>query len=84
MKSTQLANILIKIAGLYICLLAIPNTISGIMVVFSSVFGQVKWDEAIIRLLSYSIGTGVQAAVGIFVIVKSRKIAEFFFKNEDE
>jgi ABC-type nickel/cobalt efflux system permease component RcnA len=84
MKSKQLANILIKIAGLYICLLAIPNTISGIIVVLSFAFGSAKWDEAVIRLLSYSIGTGVQAAVGIFIIVKSRNIAEFFFKNEDE
>jgi len=36
------------------------------------------------RMVSYSIGYAVQAAVGIFIIAKSRKVAEFFFKNEDE
>ncbi len=32
----------------------------------------------------YAVGAGVQAAVGVFIIIKSRKIAEFWFKNDDE
>jgi uncharacterized transporter YbjL len=38
----------------------------------------------VMRMVSYSIGYAVKAAVGILIIVKSQKIAEFWFKNEDE
>ena len=85
MKSKQLANVLIKIIGLYICLCAIPNLIAGILVGLSSL-GWSKTDTTgiVMRMVSYSIGYAVQAVVGIFIIAKSRKVAEFFFKNEDE
>jgi len=83
MKSKQLANVLIKVAGLYICLLAIPNVVSGILVVFSPSLG-LKWSEGMFRLGSYAIGCAVQMVVGIFLIIKSRTLAAFWFKNEDE
>ena len=41
-------------------------------------------DERMFGVISYSIGNVVQAAIGIFLIVKSRNLAEFWFKNEDE
>ena len=34
MKSKQLANVLIKIIGLYVCVCAIPGVISGIVALF--------------------------------------------------
>jgi hypothetical protein len=83
MKSKQLANVLIKIIGLYVCLCAIPHFVSDILIAFASPIGA-KWSEEIIRIISYAIGDAVQAAVGIFLIVKSRKLAEYWFKNEDE
>ena len=82
MKSKQLANVLIKIIGLYICLIAIPSFVSGILL-FLSQFG-VKWDEKLLGTLSFAIGSTVQAVVGVILIVNSRKIAGFWFKNEDE
>jgi cytochrome c biogenesis protein CcdA len=85
MKSKQLANVLIKILGLYICLGAIPGCVSGILVGLSSL-GLLKTDPTgmVMRMVSYSIGYAVEAVVGILIIVKSQKIAEFWFKNEDE
>jgi len=83
MKSKQLANVLIKILGLYICLCAIPGFVSGILLIFSSTLG-VTWNEKFFSMGSYAIGDVVQAIVGIIIITKSRKIAEFWFKNEDE
>jgi hypothetical protein len=85
MKSKQLANVLIKIIGLYVCLTAIPSILSGILVGLSSL-GWTKTDTTgmVMRMVSYSIGYAVQSAIGIFLIIKSRKIAEFWFKNEDE
>jgi hypothetical protein len=34
--------------------------------------------------VSYSIGDVVEVLVGIFLIVKSRKLAEYWFKDEAE
>jgi hypothetical protein len=83
MKSKQLANVLIKTIGLYICLCAIPGFVSGVLLVFSSSLG-VSWSEKLFSMASYAIGEVVQAAVGILIITKSRKIAEIWFKNDDE
>jgi hypothetical protein len=83
MKSKQLANVLIKIIGLYVCLCAIPNFVSGILIAFVPSVGA-KWSEEMIRIVSYAMGDAVQAAVGILLIVKSRKLAQYWFKNEDE
>jgi hypothetical protein len=85
MKSKQLANVLIKIIGLYVCLTAIPSFLSGILIGLSS-FGWSKPDTTgmVMRMVSISIADAIQAAVGIFLIIKSRKLAEFWFKNEDE
>jgi len=87
MKSKQLANVLIKIIGLYICVFAIPTFITAIVVGLSnySILGQSNNGTAIlVRTLSTLISAAIQAALGIFLIVLSRKIAGFLFKNEDE
>jgi hypothetical protein len=83
MKSKQLANVLIKILGLYICLLAIPEVFSGIAAAFLRAAGASKVDEGM-WIFSNAIGAAVQAAIGIFIITKSQKIAAFWFKAEDE
>jgi hypothetical protein len=43
-----------------------------------------QWSDKLFSVFSYSIGDVVQAAVGVFIIIKSRKIAEYWFKNDDE
>jgi hypothetical protein len=83
MKSKQLANVLIKMIGLYVCLCSIPGFVSGILLIFSSAMG-VGWSEKLFSMASYAIGDVMQAVVGVFLIVKSRKIAEFWFKGDDE
>jgi hypothetical protein len=85
MKSKQLANVLIKIIGLYVCLCTIPGLVSGISIAFVYVYPLgAKLNEGIFRLVSYSIGDVVEVLVGIFLIVKSRKLAEYWFKDEAE
>ncbi len=83
MKSKQLANVLIKIIGLYVCLCTIPGFVSGILLLFSSAFG-IGWSEKTFSMGTYAIGDIVQAVVGIFLIVKSQKLAEFWFRGNDE
>jgi uncharacterized membrane protein (UPF0136 family) len=83
MKTKQLANILIKILGIYFSLEGIPSFISGVLMgllgLFSSVAAKYSTYE-----WTYGIGGVIKLVVGIIFIVKSRKIAEFFFKDEDE
>ena len=83
MKSKQLANVLIKVLGLSICVRAIPGFISGVLSAFIS-FGMSRGEATFMRILASSVGAGVEAAIGIFLIVKSRKIAEFLFKGEED
>jgi hypothetical protein len=84
MKSKQLANVLIKIIGLYVCLCAIPGLVSGILIGVSYAWLIEGAKNRYIGTLGYSIGAAVQVAIGIFLITKSRKLAQYWFKNEDE
>jgi hypothetical protein len=84
MKSKQLANVLIKIIGLYVCVCAIPGVISGIVALFIPDVGVPRFNEAFLRLISWGIGDAVQALCGIFLIAKSQKLAAFWFKSEDD
>jgi hypothetical protein len=82
MKSRQLANVLIKIAGFYICIWAIPSCVSGIcMAIETKGFAA---SDIILRTFSYAIGYGIQAVVGIIIIAMSRKISGWMFKGDDE
>jgi hypothetical protein len=84
MKSKQLANVLIKIVGLYVCLCAIPGLVSGIAPVFALALGSPKWDDYMFTVLADAIGAVIQLVVGIFLVGKSQKFAEFWFKGDDE
>lgn len=87
MKSKQLANVLIKIIGLYICVFAIPGFVAGIVVWLTSysLWAQSNRGGTIIAdMLSALVRAAVQAGVGIFLIVLSRQIAGCLFKNEEE
>ena len=84
MKSKQLANVLIKVLGLSVCLHAIPICVSGILVGITQFQVSPKWDIAIIRIISSAIGAAVQAVIGIVIIAMSQKIAGMMFKTDDE
>ena len=81
MKSKQLANVLIKMLGLSVCLYAIPTCVGGLIAGLSS---PLRGDVMFIRIISSAIGAGVQAVVGIIVIAMSQKIAGLMFKTDDE
>jgi len=84
MKSKQLANVLIKIVGLYVCLCAIPGIFVGILFIVLKASGGLKTDQTFDYEMSSSLSTVIQFVVGIFLIGKSRKLSEFWFKNEEE
>lgn len=80
MKTKQLANILIKILGLSVLVHGIPSIITGLFSAFqirgASSQGGYYW--------LYPLSSVVLVAIGIYLIVKSRDVAAFLFKDEDE
>ena len=83
MKSRQLANVLFKVLGFSVCLYAIPNCVSGIIVAVMQPRTSGGGIEAT-RIISYAIGAGVQLAIGVTIIAMSQKISAWLFKSDDE
>lgn len=83
MKSKQLANVLIKMLGLSICVYAIPGFVSGLYMAFQSPAVTTK-TETVLLAFGSAIGVGVQAIVGIVIISASRKISGWMFKSEED
>ena len=76
MKSKQLANVLSKILGLSLCAQSVMHLVTGMFNILASVKMPFVW----INFVS----AAILAAIGIFLIFKSRDVAGFLFKNEDE
>jgi hypothetical protein len=84
MKSRQLANILIKIVGLYICLCGIPSLVSMLAGTLLWAMRAPHWEDSMVYEVPNGIAAAVQFVVGLFLIIKSRSLAEFWFKEADE
>ena len=83
-NSQQLANVLIKILGLWACLQGIPSFVAGFLRGLVSHFSEPTRGASVSNYSwTYSVGSAVYLAVGIFLICRSRYIAEKLFKNED-
>jgi len=76
MKSKQLANVLIKLLGLSLCAQSVMHFLIGIWNIFTNTRTPI---------LSFNFLSGaVLAAIGVFLIIKSRDVAGFLFKNEED
>jgi hypothetical protein len=82
-KSKQLANVLIKIVGLYVCLCAIPGLVAGIITAVLWASEHPRGNDAVAYTLSEGIGAVIQFVVGIILVVKSGKLSEFWFRNDE-
>lgn len=83
MKSNTLANVLIKILGLYLCVNAFPNFVAGILAGVISL--EIDATSKIIsRTWSLAGGSAMQALIGLVFIIKSWSIAQWLFRNENE
>jgi hypothetical protein len=79
MKTKQLANVLIKILGLSVLVHAFPTIVSGFLPVIhvsSLSQGGYFW--------LYPLSSVIVVVIGLYLIVKSRDVAAFLFKDEDE
>lgn len=82
MKSKQLANVLIKMLGLSVCLYAIPSCVSGILFAVIRPQPSSEGMEAM-RIITYAIGAGFQSVIGIAIIAMSQTIAGWMFKSDE-
>ncbi len=85
MKRKNLADVLLKILGLYFCLYSIPSIIIGTaFVLISGTASKVIAMLTFSKVVDIAITGGVQAVIGIYLILRSQKIAGRWFKNEEE
>jgi hypothetical protein len=79
MNTKQLANVLVKVLGLSVAVHSIPAVITGL---FSAV--QIRGVTGPGAYWLYPVSSLVLMAIGIYLIVRSKDVVEFLFKNEDE
>lgn len=86
MTSKQLANVLIKVLGLSVCLQGIPGFVSGFLRGLASSLHAsepARGASGSSYFWTYAVGSAVYLAVGIFLILRSGYVAEKLFGNED-
>jgi len=80
MKTKQLANILIKILGLSVIVHGIPSILTGLLTVLQSgglgTRGSYFW--------LYPLSSVVLLATGVYLVLKSRYVTAYLFKDEAE
>ena len=86
MKPKQLANVLLKVLGISLIAYAIPNALNLAMYCLQYLVqrmhdGNQGYHENI--TLFYLITPACQIVVGIFLIAKSRLLAERFFRDDE-
>ena len=81
MKTKQLANILIKILGLSVIVHGIPSIITGFLPMLQAI-GRSSSSGGFYWLYPFS--SVILVVIGIYLVVKSRDVAAFLFKDEDE
>jgi uncharacterized membrane protein len=80
MKTKQLANVLIKILGLSVIVHGIPSFITGFIPMLQGIGSSSS--KGLYWL--YLCASVILIVIGIYFVVKSRDVAAFLFKDEDE
>jgi ABC-type dipeptide/oligopeptide/nickel transport system permease component len=85
MKRKTLADVLLKILGLSVCIYAVPSFIIGIVcALILETTSRASSAFTASNAFSFAISDGFRVVIGIYLIAKSGKIAERWFKNEIE
>ena len=82
MKTKQLANILIKILGLSVLVHGIPSIVSGLLPMLQAIGSNGNYHSNYYWV--YPLSSVISVVIGIYLIVKSRDVTAFLFKDEDE
>ena len=82
MNQKQLANVLIKILGLSMCVYGITPIATGIMDLFANLLQLVQYNVHSNTWSSPMMTGLLSAVIGVYLIIRSRSIAGTLFKNE--
>ena len=84
MKSKQLANVLIKILGLSVLVEGIPSILNGLFSLLQLRGAGSQIGNMGYFFWLYPLSSVVTAVIGVYLIVKSREVAEYLFKGDEE
>ena len=79
----QLANVLIKILGLWACLQGIPSFVGGFLRGLLHLAEPNRGTNVSNYSWTYAVGSALYLVIGIFLVVRSRYVVEKVFKDED-
>jgi hypothetical protein len=82
MNSKQLANVLLKMLGLWICVQAIPPFTAGFVRGFLAGLHHETASKASVSSSPSVVSALVYLAVGVFFICRSRYLAQKMFKDD--
>jgi len=80
MKQNQLANVLIKILGLYFCVDGFVRIVSGVLNLLAALTNLRSFGSLYTWISPFS--GMIMAAIGLLLILLSRAIADALFKDE--
>ena len=83
MKTRQLANLLIKILGLSVIVHGIPIIVAMLLSLPYSAGGRSGLPGIPPQFL-HLLPTLIQVGIGVYLIVKSREVTAFLFKDQQE
>jgi hypothetical protein len=83
MNSRQLANVLIKVLGLWACLQGIPSFVSGFLRGFLAALHASEPTRGTSYSWTSFVGSVVYLGIGIFLVLRSRYVAEKLFRNDE-
>ena len=80
MKQNQLANVLIKVLGLYFCVDGFVRIVSGVLNLLAVMTSRSGYGSLYAWVAPF---TGmIMAAIGLLLVLLSRAIADTLFKDE--
>jgi hypothetical protein len=80
MKQNQLANVLIKMLGLYFCVDGFVRIVSGVLNLLAALTNLRSFGSLYTWISPFS--GMIMAAIGLLLILLSRAIADALFKDE--
>jgi hypothetical protein len=85
MTRRNLSDVLLKILGVYMVLYAVPSAMAALALGLESLAQpQLKQALALNRAFSFVWTDGFRAVIGLFLIIKSWKIAGYWYESENE
>ena len=84
MKSKQLANVIIKILGIFFMIQNLPVVVVKFLNINSMIWSHSPDWQSIKNLFIITMFGAIEILIVLWLILRSKTVAEFLFKNEEE